>query len=107
MTTTPTLDIRMRDADGNASITLELCGQLVGSTATSLRATARFVLYHPTIVIDLGRVLRIDPAGATALGQAIESMRRTGSRVSLVGANAGVEDALHLAGLDRLATLTA
>ncbi len=103
----PTLQIRVLNGNDGSTITLAASGQLVAETAVTLHATTRFVLYHPSVVIDLANVFLVDPAGAAALGRVIETIRRTGSRVTVVAGNVGVDDALHVAGVDQLATVSA
>jgi anti-anti-sigma factor len=100
------LELEVVDDGPAGAIVLVVRGVLDSGTAATLRAGARFVAYHPAVIVELSGVEHIDQAGLGALVGLIRSVHETGGMLALAAAPPGVDDALRAAGLARAVPYT-
>jgi anti-anti-sigma factor len=93
--------------DGQAGpLVLKVRGVLDSGTAATLRGAARFVAYHPAVIVELSGVKHIDQAGLGALVGLIRSVHETGGMLALAAARPEIDGALRAAGLARAVPYT-
>jgi len=98
------LQLEVVDDPDGGPIVLRARGVLDSGTAATLRASSRFVAYHPAVIVELSEVKDIDQAGLGALVGLIRSVHETGGAIALCGAKPRVDSVLRVAGLARAVT---
>jgi anti-sigma B factor antagonist len=89
------------------ALVCRLTGELDARTAPHLRAAVADLAAAPRVVVDLGGVPFIDSAGLGALIGLIRRVRDAGGIVAVTLGREPVRRLLRVAGLDRVAPLTA
>ena len=87
------------------SIVLDLDGQLVlGADLDDFRAKWTLAVTARTreIIIDLGKIRKIDSSGIGSLVRCHSSITAKGGKIRLVGANETIRQAFHITRLDRV-----
>jgi anti-anti-sigma factor len=100
------LQLEVIDDPDGGPIVVDVRGVLDSGTAATLRASSRFVAYHPAVIIELGRMEDIDQAGLGALVGLIRSVHETGGAIALCGARPRIDEVLRTSGLSRTVPIT-
>lgn len=88
-----------------SKIILDLDGQLIlGDDLDDFRAkwTSAVSTGTKEIIIDLGRIRKIDSSGIGSLVRCHSSITAKGGKIRLVGANETIRQAFHITRLDRV-----